>query len=261
MSFSPFVEGKAELKDNGKTISYVLDGKLKAGEQYLLTISPDVSSVYGVKFGEERRYLIEAIGSAMVTKILPEGKIDDLSKEVAVLFNIPMVNLTNLDSRDKFPCPIEIEPKTEGDCRWISTNAVSFRPKTTWGLSTRYTVRVKPSEALNYPLKNGKESVFETTDFQLTVQKDFRIADGISVISNAQITAQELSKAILLPGPLGRWRSDSFSFYGVFPRTEGDSFVPEDQRYEYTASGQTGAIDLLRKSAIPFEAKQVKGME
>jgi hypothetical protein len=46
-----------------------------------------------------------------VVKVLPEQQLEDISKNMVVFFNMPMVPLTNLDIKDTLPCPLEITPK------------------------------------------------------------------------------------------------------------------------------------------------------
>jgi hypothetical protein len=53
-----------------------------------------------------------------VTKIFPEKTLDNISQNLLVLFNIPLIPLTSLDNKDNLPCPVEITPKIAGKCRW-----------------------------------------------------------------------------------------------------------------------------------------------
>ena len=72
-----------------------------------------MTSAHGVKLGDDFIYNFKAIGGAKATKILPDGSAENLSQNITVLFNIPVVPLTTLDNRDKLPCPITITPKLE----------------------------------------------------------------------------------------------------------------------------------------------------
>lgn len=60
VTMSPFIEGKASIKDNN-TISYALDKNLTLGETYTLTIGSDIRSVYGKEMGSEQVFTFEAI--------------------------------------------------------------------------------------------------------------------------------------------------------------------------------------------------------
>jgi len=57
--------------------------------------------------------LITITEDVKVTKILPEKNLDNLSQNIIVFFNIPVVALTNLEEKDQIPCPLEITPKIE----------------------------------------------------------------------------------------------------------------------------------------------------
>jgi len=48
-----------------------------------------------------------------VTQVLPEKKLEDLSKNMAVFFSIPQVPLTSIQEKNNLPCPIELTPKVE----------------------------------------------------------------------------------------------------------------------------------------------------
>lgn len=60
VALSPFVEGKATLKD-GNTVSYTLDKKLTIGETYTITIGSNIKSTYGKELGSEQIITFEAI--------------------------------------------------------------------------------------------------------------------------------------------------------------------------------------------------------
>lgn len=60
VTLSPFVEGKASIRD-GNTVSYTLDKKLVIGETYVLALGSDIKSLYGKELGGEQSFTIEAI--------------------------------------------------------------------------------------------------------------------------------------------------------------------------------------------------------
>jgi hypothetical protein len=45
---------------------------------------------------------------------------------ITVAFNKPMVEMTNFDNMSA--CPINIAPKMEGKCVWITSSVFQFRP-------------------------------------------------------------------------------------------------------------------------------------
>lgn len=198
VTLSPFLEGKPQLKDRN-TISYVLDKKMSIGETYTLTIGSDISSLYGKKIGTEQVFVIEAIAGAQATKILPSGKLENLGQSIVVLFNIPLVALTNLDERDKLPCPLEITPKVEGKCQWTNGNILEFIPKKPLELSTKYHIRVISTDGLLYPLTNTLETDITTPELSLrTEMESFNPAQGIAITTSAPVEKDELLSKLQL---------------------------------------------------------------
>ena len=63
----------------------------------------------------------------MVDFVSPSGKITDTHQYITVSFSKPMVSLTNLDN--SVQCPLEITPKIDGKCVWITTSTFQFRPE------------------------------------------------------------------------------------------------------------------------------------
>lgn len=167
VTLSPFVEGRASLKD-GNTLSYTLDRNLQIGETYTFTIGSDIRSAYGTELGTEQVFTIEAIAGAEATKILPSGKLENLGQNIVVLFNIPLVPLTNLDERDKLPCPLEITPKIDGKCKWTNGNVLEFIPTKPLELATKYHLKVSNIAGLLYPLINTLEDDIITPELSIS---------------------------------------------------------------------------------------------
>lgn len=82
----------------------------------------------GTPLGKDQSVTFIAIAGAQVMKIFPTGSLDTLSQNITVVFNTPMVPMTNLDERDKLPCPLTITPKTPGRCVWTNTSILEFIP-------------------------------------------------------------------------------------------------------------------------------------
>lgn len=203
VTMSPFIEGKAALK-NGNTISYALDKKLIIGETYTLTMGSDIKSAYGKELGSEQVITFEAIAGAAATKILPSGKLENLGQNIIVLFNVPVVGLTNLDERDKLPCPLEITPKIEGKCKWTNGNVLEFVPARPLELATKYHVRVADIAGLLYPLANTLEDDIITPELSLSTETiSFDPVRGMMLNTSAPITADALLVSLILTDSKG----------------------------------------------------------
>ena len=198
VTLSPFVEGGASVK-NGNTLSYALGNKLEIGEKYTLTIASNVRSKYGVELGKELVFTIEAIAGAKATKILPSGRLDNLGQNIIVLFNIPVVALTNLDERDKLPCPLTITPKVDGKCKWTNGNILEFVPASPLQSATKYHLTVKDTPGLLFTLAGSLEDDIITPDLALTVSTgSFNPKFGISGVSSAPVNPTDLASSVEL---------------------------------------------------------------
>lgn len=190
ISLSPFIEGRASIQ--GNTVSYALDKKLTIGETYTLSVGSDIRSIYGKELGQDHIFTIEAIAGAQATKILPSGKIENLGQNMLVLFNIPMVGLTNLDERDTLPCPLEITPKIEGVCKWTNGNVLEFVPKNPLEPATKYHLKVSNTPGLLYALANVLEADVITPELSVSAVTPFDPSRGIELQLSAAVNRDEL---------------------------------------------------------------------
>ncbi len=82
----------------------------------------------GALLGADKVVNFRAVPEAQALKMTPTGSLDDLGQNITVIFNTPMVPMTNLEERDKLPCPFTITPKLEGKCIWTNTSVLEFIP-------------------------------------------------------------------------------------------------------------------------------------
>ncbi|MFZ4461350.1 MAG: Ig-like domain-containing protein [Patescibacteria group bacterium] len=194
--FAPYIQGTPSLKD-GNTISYKLDSKLKIGEHYMITLSSDIKSKYGAKIGRDISYEFEAIAGAKAMRIIPEGELKNVSKNIVVLFNIPVIPLGSLATKDKLPCPIEITPAVEGKCSWTSGSILEFIPSKPLPYATKYEVKVASKEGLLYPLSDTKTVSFKTPNLEVIGKGDgFSPENGIPLEFNAPVKTADLAKIV-----------------------------------------------------------------
>ncbi len=130
VSLSPHREGRVSLAPDQRTLSYTLDESLTLGESYDLTLASSVQKTNGTLLGRDIVETFLAIAPAQVMQIFPTGALDALDQNITVVFNTPMIPLTNLDTRDTLPCPLTITPKVAGKCVWTSTSILEFIPTT-----------------------------------------------------------------------------------------------------------------------------------
>lgn len=163
---APYVEGGAELK-NGNVISYKLSKPMKIGDRYTIMLGADISSAYGVKLGRDITYEFEAVAGAKAVRIMPEHALENPTKNIVVLFNMPIIPLTSNENKDQLPCPITIAPAVSGKCKWTSSTILEYVPDAPFALSTKYHVEVASVQGLLYPLSEKKSADFETATLAL----------------------------------------------------------------------------------------------
>lgn len=104
-----------------------------------------------------------------VVQMTPQGELDAslLKKEVAVVFNHPMKDLSLISKMDSGV--FEIEPSLKGRFRWYGSKVNAFIPQNGLAPSTRYTVKIpKDVSALNgKKLEEDLEFTFTTERFRV----------------------------------------------------------------------------------------------
>jgi len=205
----PFVAGNASLK-NPRTVSYALGNHLEIGKKYLLQFTTDIKSSRGTPLANEISYDIEAIGGVAVSKMIPEGDTTALSKNPIFIFNIPVLPLGSLESRDKLPCPVKFTPDIPGRCTWPSGNILEYRIDGQLDASTTYQAHVELGSEFLFPMEKPFDGTFNTTRLRvLTGSLDdigiqrFSPKDGIPLAFTAPVELEALSKTLVLRNEKG----------------------------------------------------------
>lgn len=197
ITLSPFVEWNIELK-KWNTLVYNLKKNLEIWQEYSLTINENLESDVWNKIGKPYIIIFEAISWAKVTKIIPEKELLNISQNLTVLFNIPLIPLTSLDNKNSLPCPINISPKINWKCIWTSGNIIEFVPDKYWEWATEYKVIVNSTDWLLYPLKEKKEITFRTPGLNFNVSNSFSPKDWILFNSNYPIDRNDVEKSLII---------------------------------------------------------------
>jgi hypothetical protein len=233
----PFVKG-APIVKNGNTISYVLQEPLKIGTKYLIELAPDITTTNKVAFGKTASYEVEAIGGVGVTKMIPEGVTTGLSKNPLFIFNLPVVPLSTLESREKLPCPVVFEPAIKGRCTWPSGNILEYKLDAPLSAATKYTAKIVLGSEFLFPLDKPFESTFSTTPIWRLLSNNengfysFSSRKGLEVIFSAPVKASDLEKYLQL-----------YSIQNTPSVPANPSATPEQQFKEF--------IDNQEKNATP----------
>jgi hypothetical protein len=102
---------------------------------------------------EDILYIISAVAGAKVTKVIPDEKLENISKNMAVFFSIPQIPLSTLEDKSKIICPITITPKVDGKCSWTTSSVVEFIPRISFAGATKYDYTISNSSGMLYPLE------------------------------------------------------------------------------------------------------------
>lgn len=139
-----------------------------------------------------------ATGSAKITKISPQWKIDNLYQTLTIFYSKPMIPLTSLSQKDKFPCPVDIIPQTEWTCKWLSSRVVEFTPATHWQWATKYQAITKNLPWLLNQVDKPTIIDFTTSELSIYVENQINPQSGINLIFNFPVSLDELNNKLKL---------------------------------------------------------------
>lgn len=176
---------------------------MTVGEKYVFTLSKDIATPRGKKLGSDYVVEIEAVGGVKVSRAIPTGETDKLSKNPVFIFNIPVVALASLTEKDKIPCPVKFEPAVPGRCSWIAGNVLEYVLEKPLAGSAKYAVTVSSSEGFLYPMKETFRSEFTTPELRALVDTGseapkFSPKDGIWVAFSTDVSATALATKLEL---------------------------------------------------------------
>lgn len=194
---TPNIPGVLKLKDTN-TLSYELSEKLAIWQDYTIEVSSTLTSTKNKTLENDLVYIVSAVPWAKVIKVLPEEKLENISKNIAVFFSIPQISLTSLEQKNNISCPIEITPKIEWKCSWTTTSVVEFIPKTTFAWATKYDYEIKYATWMNYELENNFTWSFSTPELQIVLNDTFQPKNAIDLSFNFPVTQEEITKNLTL---------------------------------------------------------------
>ncbi|MEF2175972.1 MAG: MG2 domain-containing protein [Candidatus Absconditabacteria bacterium] len=229
-TISPKVAGIVE-QPSPNTIRYVLSTPLENDKNYEVFISKDIKSQKGESFDKDITYFLQTTQPAKVTKIIPDGSLDDLSKNITILFNLPLVHITNIEKNEILPCPIKVTPNLNGRCKRTTTNMIEYMPLNGIQGATKYSVQVVPTSGLLYELEGTESIDFSTPKLQIYTGNNVEIEKGIEIISNFPIDLKQLESKIKLIG--GDNKEIPFTISYVEKSESKFSIKPKNQNIEY----------------------------
>lgn len=194
---NPKIDWEVSLVSSN-TIRYKFQDKLIIWDDISITLKQDIKSKKWKKLDSDYNYIISVIESPKVLKITPEWKLDNLSQNIAVFFNIPMVALTTLDEKDKLPCPISIEPKIDWVCKWTTSSVLEFIPKDGFLWATKYKINVDNKDWLLYKLSTWSIVEVTTPKLRYFIDEKFSANEGIKIRFNFAADIESLKNNLTL---------------------------------------------------------------
>ncbi len=183
------------------TLTYELSEKLTIWQDYTIQISKNLLSDKKDHLDEDILYIISAVAGAKVTKVIPDEKLENISKNMAVFFSIPQIPLSTLEDKSKIICPITITPKVDGKCSWTTSSVVEFIPRISFAGATKYDYTISNSSGMLYPLEWTLSGSFSTPNLEVTLPETFLPQKNISLNFNYPVSVNELQKNLTLSSP------------------------------------------------------------
>jgi hypothetical protein len=208
IKFEPEIKGR--WIEEKSVLNKILDFAFAAEKSNYLLFKPDeklqLNHYYLVQLtlpdGGEIKADFLAVEDPEIIAIFPkENSESPEDTEITIVFNRPMVPLTTLGELEKKEVPVEINPKTEGRFKWISTNVLQFIPKERLVRSSNYTVKVKPGMVSMDGLPvNGKEIKFQTRKLRYLQATQGKITynQPISIYFNQPVDLERTKNEITL---------------------------------------------------------------
>lgn len=202
VTVSPGLSGYPSLK-SGNVVSFALSEKMTVGSKYVFTLSKDIATPRGKKLGSDFVVEIEAVGGVKVSRAIPTGETDKLSKNPIFIFNIPVVALASLSEKDKVPCPVKFEPEVPGRCSWIAGNVLEYVLDKPLAGSAKYAATVSDAKGFLYPMKETFRAEFSTPELRALVDTGsetpkFSPKDGIWIAFSTDVAVSELRSKLVL---------------------------------------------------------------
>jgi uncharacterized protein YfaS (alpha-2-macroglobulin family) len=164
-------------------------------------------------------------GALEVVRRGPDGP-QTLVEAIRVSFNHPMVPLASIEDLRALDVPMQIEPKVEGEFRWMGTRTVAFYPTGRLPFSTKYTITIPAGTKSTHGTELAKDETWEITTPTLAIdrsapyddQTHWLLESPLVLRFNQPVDAKKLASVIELRGggktialeqlPESRWQDD-----------------------------------------------------
>lgn len=117
---------------------------LEQATTYKVVVGTGVKSAAGLPLADEVVLRFQTVGYLRVSQSQPAEGAQEVERNTAVMviFNRPVVPLSDLKSAAGLPQPLRLDPPVEGAGEWLNTSIYIFRPKDGLAGSTTYKATV-----------------------------------------------------------------------------------------------------------------------
>ncbi len=128
-TIEPAVPGKFVWADD-TTLTFQPQAALERASRYNVTIATEAKSASGLNLPHPVSFHADTVGFLEVTQVLPAPETfgADVGSLITVMFNRPVVPLTDLRQQANLPNPLTLDPPVEGQGEWLNTSIFTFRP-------------------------------------------------------------------------------------------------------------------------------------
>jgi len=187
--------------------------------------------------------------------ISPKWKITDLTKNITVSFNKPVVSLTSFDNQES--CPILIEPKLKGKCVWITTSTFQFRPTEGFPIWAKYKITFsEKADFLNkQKISNISDFEIETPKFELlSINKKLKSYEDIKIIFNDNVNLEYFNNFFELRRVLTQKVSKKITNFDVkYFKTRNSFWKLEDKKNIIIISNKNKAWGYEKEYKLIFK--------
>jgi len=204
-TITPHIQGNLSWEGDQKLI-FTPQKRLGRASGYKVDFRGMVLSNYMVPLLEKKTIAFETIGNPKVVLASPQNEaLEDLTS-VTVVFDRPMIALTTATNSGIKQPAFTINPKIEGEGRWLGTTAYQFRPSERFKKSTTYKVTVPSGlrsqdegilkESYSWEFSSERPRIDDTSP-----KRDDKYVSPtapISVTFNQDINAESINNKLIL---------------------------------------------------------------
>ena len=167
MKLYPQLDYETTWEEENQKMNILLNHNLKQDTELIVNIDSDAKTQDWENLPKTLSFQFKLDANPQVDFVSPQWEITDTNQNVTVNFSSPMVSLTNLDNQNE--CPMQISPKIDWKCVWITTNTFQFRPQNNFPKWANYSFFI-PSWIENVSgnqTSSSKRFNIQTPDFKL----------------------------------------------------------------------------------------------